>query len=79
MVQKVRFYGERSHVGGHGYGSLIKEIQDWYPDDINTIRSRFEHEVAELDKSSRDRFGMVIPSDVREFRRTLLEEKLVLR
>jgi hypothetical protein len=73
------FYGERSHVGGHGYGSHIKEIQDWYPDDITTIRSRFEHEIAELDKSSRDNLGIVIPPEMREFGRTLLEEDLVLR
>lgn len=73
------FYGDRSHVGGQGYGKNIKEIQDWYPYDITTIRDRFEHEAAERDKATRERLGMVIPPEVRPTGRRLLEEKLVLR
>jgi len=68
------FYGERSRVAGHGYGDVIKEIQEWYPDDADAIRSRSERELDELDRS-----GEIFDPGFRRLARMLLEERLVLR
>ena len=36
----------RSHVEGHGYGEVIKEIMDWYPQDIEMLRAEHEDKFA---------------------------------
>jgi len=39
------FHCERSRVGGNGYGDIIKEIQFWYQDTIETLRDQFENKL----------------------------------
>jgi VRR-NUC domain len=68
------FHGERSRVGGHGYGDIIKNMQDWYRDTIATLRDQFEYRLSERDKA-----GVPYTDALRDFERTLFEEKLVLR
>jgi hypothetical protein len=44
--ERAGFHAERSHVGGHGYGEIIKEIMDWYTQDIDVLRAEHEAKLA---------------------------------
>jgi hypothetical protein len=44
--ERAGFHAERSHVGGHGYGEIIKAIRDWYMQDINVVRAEREAKLA---------------------------------
>jgi VRR-NUC domain len=44
--ERAGFHAERSHVGGQGYGGIIKEIRDWYMQDINVLRAEHETKLA---------------------------------
>ena len=44
--ERAGFHAERSHVGGQGYGKTIKEIRDWYMQDINVVRAEREARLA---------------------------------
>lgn len=44
--EKTGFHAERSHVGGHGYGEIIKEIMDWYVQDIGVLYAEHEAKVS---------------------------------
>jgi hypothetical protein len=46
--QRAGFHAERSHVGGHGYGEIIKEIRDWYTQDIDVLCAEHEAKLASL-------------------------------
>jgi VRR-NUC domain len=44
--ERAGFHAERSHVGGHGYGAIIKEITDWYAQDIDVVFTEREAKLA---------------------------------
>lgn len=44
--ERVGFHAARSHVGGHGYGEIIKEIRDWYAQDIDVLRAEHKAKLA---------------------------------
>ena len=44
--ERAGFNAERSHVGGHGYGEIIKEIRDWYAQDLDVLRAEHEAKLA---------------------------------
>jgi hypothetical protein len=44
--ERAGFHAERSHVGGHGYGEIIKEIMDWYAQDIDVLCAEHEAKLA---------------------------------
>ena len=46
--ERSGLHATRSHVGGHGYGEVIKEIMDWYPQDIEVLRAGHEGKLASL-------------------------------
>jgi hypothetical protein len=77
--QRCGFYAERSNVGGHGYGEIIKEMRDWYPDTSETLRSRREQELARRDRLLAEFSKPFIDPSIQEFQRKLFEEQLVLR
>jgi hypothetical protein len=44
--ERAGFHAERSHVGGRGYGGIIKEVRDWYIQDIDVLRAEHEAKLA---------------------------------
>jgi hypothetical protein len=43
--ERAGFHAGRSNVGGHGYGEIIKEISDWYMQDIDVLRAKYEEKL----------------------------------
>jgi VRR-NUC domain len=44
--ERAGFHAERSQVGGHGYAEIIKEIGDWYAQDIDVLCAEHEAKLA---------------------------------
>jgi VRR-NUC domain len=56
--ERAGFHAERSHVGGRGYGEIIKEIRDWYAQDIDVLRTEHEAKLASQADTLASRVGM---------------------
>ena len=76
--EKAGFHAERSHVGGRGYGEIIKEIADWYEQDISVLCAEHEaklssqaHLLATLTDTSEDVLALYREQSDWRFQRSL--------
>jgi hypothetical protein len=55
--ERAGFHAERSHVGGRGYGEILKEIMDWHTQDIDVLRAEHEARLAAQEDLLATRMG----------------------